>query len=68
MEKLVPRQQLILDKNPDYWNKDRIPRVDKVVLIPLPEANALPRRCCRSRWTGLKPRRRTRSIRSSPGF
>lgn len=40
MEKLVPRQQLILDKNPDYWNKDRIPRVDKVVLIPLPEANA----------------------------
>ena len=40
LEKLVPRQQLILDKNPDYWNKDRIPRVDKVVLIPLPEANA----------------------------
>lgn len=40
MEKLVPRQQLILVKNPDYWNKERIPRVDKVVLIPLPEANA----------------------------
>ena len=40
LEKLVPRQQLILAKNPDYWNKDRIPRVDKVVLIPLPEANA----------------------------
>jgi peptide/nickel transport system substrate-binding protein len=34
LEKLVPRQQLILAKNPDYWNKDRIPRVDKVVLIP----------------------------------
>ncbi|WP_227632520.1 ABC transporter substrate-binding protein, partial [Klebsiella pneumoniae] len=30
LEKLVPRQQLILDKNPDYWNKYRIPRVDKV--------------------------------------
>nr|WP_113869377.1 ABC transporter substrate-binding protein [Brenneria salicis]NMN93018.1 peptide/nickel transport system substrate-binding protein [Brenneria salicis ATCC 15712 = DSM 30166]RBP57786.1 peptide/nickel transport system substrate-binding protein [Brenneria salicis ATCC 15712 = DSM 30166]RLM28881.1 ABC transporter substrate-binding protein [Brenneria salicis ATCC 15712 = DSM 30166] len=40
LEKLVPRQQLILKKNPNYWNKDRIPRVDKVVLIPLPEANA----------------------------
>lgn len=40
LEKLVPRQQLILAKNPDYWNKDRIPRVDKVVLLPLPEANA----------------------------
>ncbi|CAK9883804.1 MAG: Periplasmic dipeptide transport protein [Candidatus Erwinia impunctatus] len=40
MEKLVPRQQLILVKNPDYWNKQRVPRVDRVVLIPLPEANA----------------------------
>ncbi|ACS87138.1 ABC transporter substrate-binding protein [Musicola paradisiaca] len=40
LEKLVPRQQLILKKNPDYWNKDRVPRVDQVVLIPLPEANA----------------------------
>ena len=59
MEKLVPRQQLILDKNPDYWNKDRIPRVDKVVLIPLPEANA-------RTWTGSKPRPRMRSIRLKP--
>ncbi|KEA53693.1 ABC transporter substrate-binding protein [Mangrovibacter sp. MFB070] len=40
LEKLVPRQQLILKKNPNYWNKARIPKVDKVVLIPLPEANA----------------------------
>ena len=55
----MPRQQLILDKNPDYWNKDRIPRVDKVVLIPLPEANA---RTAALLWTGLKPRRRTPSI------
>ncbi len=65
LEKLVPRQQLILDKNPDYWNKDRIPRVDKVVLIPCRRPTPVPRRCCRSRWTGLKPRRRTPSIRSS---
>lgn len=39
MEKLVPRQQLISIKTPT-GTKDRIPRVDKVVLIPLPEANA----------------------------
>lgn len=40
MKKLVPRQQLTLTKNADYWNEDRIPKVDEVVLIPLPEANA----------------------------
>jgi peptide/nickel transport system substrate-binding protein len=67
LEKLVPRQQLILDKNPDYWNKDRIPRVDKVVLIPRRPTPA-PRRCCRSRWTGLKPRRRTHRSDQVSGF
>ncbi|KAA8998872.1 ABC transporter substrate-binding protein [Affinibrenneria salicis] len=40
MNKLVPRQQLMLDKNPDYWNPKRVPKVDHVMLIPLPEANA----------------------------
>ncbi|EHD20634.1 MULTISPECIES: ABC transporter substrate-binding protein [Brenneria] len=40
MNKLVPRQQLTLDKNPAYWDPKRIPQVDQVLLIPLPEANA----------------------------
>lgn len=40
MGKLVPRQQLLLNKNPDYWNPRRIPKVDHVMLVPLPEANA----------------------------
>ncbi|ANF56485.1 ABC transporter substrate-binding protein [Halotalea alkalilenta] len=40
LERLVPRQQLTLAKNPDYWNPDRVPKVDRVVLLPLPEANA----------------------------
>ncbi|PWC11121.1 ABC transporter substrate-binding protein [Brenneria roseae subsp. americana] len=40
MNKLVARQQLMLDKNPDYWDPKRIPKVDHVMLIPLPEANA----------------------------
>ncbi|MGO3345907.1 MAG: ABC transporter substrate-binding protein [Marinomonas sp.] len=40
MTKLVPHQQLVMSKNANYWNPQRIPRVDKVILIPLPEANA----------------------------
>jgi peptide/nickel transport system substrate-binding protein len=34
-----PRISIDLDKNKDYWDKDRIPKVDKVVLFPMPEAN-----------------------------
>jgi peptide/nickel transport system substrate-binding protein len=34
-----PRISIDLDKNPNYWNKARIPKVDKVVLFPMPEAN-----------------------------
>lgn len=26
--------------NPAYWDKKRIPKLDKLVLVPLPEANA----------------------------
>ncbi|MBA1275365.1 ABC transporter substrate-binding protein [Stutzerimonas azotifigens] len=40
LERLVPRQQLRLAKNPDYWNPARVPKIDNVVLLPLPEANA----------------------------
>ena len=40
MDRMVPRQELVLDKNPDYWDPKRVPKVDHVVLIPLPEANA----------------------------
>ena len=34
-----PRISIDLDKNPNYWDKARIPKVDKVVLFPMPEAN-----------------------------
>jgi peptide/nickel transport system substrate-binding protein len=34
-----PRISIDLEKNPNYWNKARIPKVDKVVLFPMPEAN-----------------------------
>lgn len=40
MNRMVPRQELLLDKNPGYWDPKRVPKVDHVVLIPLPEANA----------------------------
>jgi peptide/nickel transport system substrate-binding protein len=38
LTKLVPRELAELSKNEDYWNKKRIPKADKLVLIPMPEA------------------------------
>jgi peptide/nickel transport system substrate-binding protein len=36
----TPRERLELVKNADYWDKARIPHVDKMLLLPMPEANA----------------------------
>ncbi|GGH11745.1 ABC transporter substrate-binding protein [Alsobacter metallidurans] len=33
-----PRQRAEMVKNDGYWNPKRIPKVDKLVLVPLPEA------------------------------
>jgi ABC-type transport system substrate-binding protein len=38
-DKLVPHERLELVKNPNYWNPDRIPKQDRVVLLPMPEAS-----------------------------
>src|SRR5437899_13101499 len=38
LTKLVPRELAELSKNDDYWNKNRIPKIDNLVLIPMPEA------------------------------
>src|SRR6202030_3865234 len=38
LTKLVPRELAELTKNADYWDKKRIPKVDKLILIPMPEA------------------------------
>ncbi|WP_407181710.1 ABC transporter substrate-binding protein [Bradyrhizobium sp. STM 3562] len=40
MASFTPRERLELVKNDDYWDKARIPHVDKLVLLPMPEANA----------------------------
>jgi peptide/nickel transport system substrate-binding protein len=40
MTGFTPRERLELAKNENYWDKARIPHVDKMVLLPMPEANA----------------------------
>jgi len=38
--KFVSRERLEMVKNPEYWDAKRRPRIDRVVLLPLPEASA----------------------------
>jgi peptide/nickel transport system substrate-binding protein len=40
MSSFTPRERLELVKNADYWDKARVPHVDKMVLLPMPEANS----------------------------
>ena len=37
-DKLVPHERLELVKNPDYWDTKRVPKHDRMVLLPMPEA------------------------------
>lgn len=36
----APRERAEMAPNKEYWDKARIPKLDKLVLVPLPEANA----------------------------
>ena len=40
MDSFVPRERLELVRNPNYWDPARTAQIDRVVLLPLPEANA----------------------------
>jgi len=40
METLVPRQRMELVANKEYWDKDRVPKLDRLVLLPIPEVSA----------------------------
>ncbi|ABD86781.1 ABC transporter substrate-binding protein [Rhodopseudomonas palustris] len=40
MSKFTPRERLELVKNDKYWDATRVPHVDRLVLLPMPEANA----------------------------
>jgi peptide/nickel transport system substrate-binding protein len=38
LARLVPRERAELVRNQDYWDKQRLPKADRVVLLPMPEA------------------------------
>jgi peptide/nickel transport system substrate-binding protein len=38
-DKMVPHQRLELVPNADYWDKTRVPKQDRLVLVPMPEAS-----------------------------
>lgn len=40
VDKYVQRQRVEFVPNKDYWDKKRLPKTDRVVLLPLPEANS----------------------------
>jgi peptide/nickel transport system substrate-binding protein len=40
MARFVPRERLEMVANKTYWDPKRMPKVDRVVLVPIPEANA----------------------------
>jgi peptide/nickel transport system substrate-binding protein len=40
MARFVPRERLEMVANKAYWDPKRTPKIDRVVLLPMPEANA----------------------------
>jgi ABC-type transport system substrate-binding protein len=40
LDKLVPRERAELVKNTAYWDPRRVPKTDRLVLIPIPDASA----------------------------
>jgi ABC-type transport system substrate-binding protein len=40
LAKLVPRERLELVRNADYWDKPRVPKIDRIVMVPIPEVGA----------------------------
>ncbi len=38
LESFVPRERAELLRNPDHWNADRIPKVDRLTLFAMPDA------------------------------
>ncbi len=36
---IVPRQRLEMVKNADYWDPARVPKTDRLVLLPIPDAS-----------------------------
>ena len=40
LENYVPRERAVLARNATYWDKARVPKLDKLVLLPVPDASA----------------------------
>ncbi len=40
MDKFVPRERLEVVKNSGYWDNPRVPKVDRLVMLPISEPNA----------------------------
>ena len=38
LTRLVPRERAELEPFAEYWDKNRLPKADKVILFPMPEA------------------------------
>jgi ABC-type transport system substrate-binding protein len=38
LDRLVPRERAELVRNTDYWDKTRVPKIDRMVLLPIPDA------------------------------
>jgi ABC-type transport system substrate-binding protein len=39
VQEIVPRQRAVLVRNDDYWDPARRPKLDRVLLLPIPDAN-----------------------------
>lgn len=40
LESYSQRERAVMTRNADYWNKSRIPRASKLILLPIPDSNA----------------------------
>lgn len=40
LESYMPRERAVLARNPAYWNPARVPHLDKMVLMPIPDPSA----------------------------
>ena len=40
LARLVPRQRLELVRNPGYWDRARVPKLDRLVFLPVPDTSA----------------------------
>ena len=40
LETYAPRERAVLVRNPAYWNQARVPKLDRMVLLPIPDPSA----------------------------